>query len=102
VVDPRQKEYRVPHPNYNLPGIYRIRVSGHVDARWADRLGGLRISAQMVGDEACAELIGHLADQAALYGVLNTLYDYRYPLLYVEYVGPAEAGSPGGENASAD
>jgi hypothetical protein len=35
-------------------------------------------------------LTGWLADQAALYGVLNTLYDYHYPLLYVQYLGPAE------------
>jgi hypothetical protein len=90
------------HPDYNLPGIYRIRVSGHLDARWADRLGGLRVTEQSLGGEPFAELTGHLTDQAALYGVLNTLYDYRYPLLYVEYVGPAEDGSSGGENDSKD
>jgi hypothetical protein len=29
-------------------------------------------------------LVGHLTDQAALSGVLNTLYDLRLPLLSVE------------------
>jgi hypothetical protein len=75
---------------YNAPGIYRIRVAGRVDARWADRLGGLAVDPQVDGDQPVAELTGYLADQAALYGVLNTLYDYRYPLLNVEYLGPAD------------
>jgi hypothetical protein len=75
---------------YHAPGIYRIRVAGSIDARWADRLGGLHVDSQAEGDQLIAELTGYLADQAALYGVLNTLYDYRYPLLNVEYLGPAE------------
>ena len=75
----------------NGPGIYLIRVAGRLDARWIERLGGLRMAARVDGDDAPnTELTGYLADQAALYGVLNTLYDYRYPLLYVEYLGPAE------------
>lgn len=76
---------------YNGPGIYLIRVAGRLDARWAERLGGLRMAAQVEGEALNTELTGYLADQAALYGVLNTLYDYRYPLLYVEYLGPAES-----------
>lgn len=78
---------------YNGPGIYLIRVAGRLDARWVDRLGGLRVAEQVEGDAPNTELTGYLADQAALYGVLNTLYDYRYPLLYVEFLGPAD-GAP--------
>jgi hypothetical protein len=78
---------------YNQPGIYRIRVAGELDVQWSDRLGGLTIVAsETAGDDTMpvAELTGRLPDQAALYGVLNTLYDSRYPLLYVEYLGPAQ------------
>jgi hypothetical protein len=75
---------------YNAPGIYRIRVAGRLDVRWAERLGGLDVNALVEGDVPVAELTGYLPDQAALYGVLNTLYDYRYPLLNVEYLGAAE------------
>jgi hypothetical protein len=32
-------------------------------------------------------LVGQLADQAALLGVLNTIYGLHLPLLSVEYVG---------------
>jgi hypothetical protein len=33
-------------------------------------------------------LIGRLADQAALLGVLNSLYELGLPLLSVEYIPP--------------
>ena len=78
---------------YNGPGIYVIRVAGLLDNRWSDRLGGLTIvESETAGDDGVpiAELTGSLADQAALCGVLNTLYDNRYPLLYVKYLGPAQ------------
>jgi hypothetical protein len=38
-----------------------------------------------------ATLVGRLADQAALLGVLNTLYGLHLPLLSVEYVGSTQA-----------
>lgn len=78
---------------YNEPGIYRIRVAGVLDVAYSDRLGGLAISAAEATEKDAvpvAELSGWLADQAALFGVLNTLYDNRYPVLYVEYVGPVQ------------
>jgi hypothetical protein len=78
---------------YNGPGIYLIRVAGRLDAEWSDRLGGLTIvEPETTGDGAVpiVELTGWLADQAALFGVLNTLYDNRYPLLSVQYSGPSQ------------
>ena len=81
---------------YHGPGRYVIWVAGMLDRAWSDRLGGLTITELETGGEDAvpvAELSGWLADQAALYGVLNTLYDNRYPLLYVNYLGPAEASA---------
>ena len=52
-----------------------------------------RASAWVSLDERDDDLLiftGCLADQAALNGVLNTLYDYHYPVLRVEYLGPAD------------
>lgn len=83
---------------YNKPGIYLIRVAGALDVQWSERLGGLTITlSETAGDQAVpvSVLTGWLADQAALCGVLNTLYDNRYPLLYVEYLGPAQQTLPG-------
>ncbi len=63
---------------------YRIRIQGSLSRSWADYLGGLDIQ---VTDESVwpvTILSGSLIDQAALMGVLNSLYDLGYPLLSVE------------------
>jgi hypothetical protein len=59
-----------------------ILVAGPLDARWSDRLGGLRVRPARRGDPV-TELSGRLLDQAALFGVLLTLYDLGLPLLSV-------------------
>ena len=67
------------------PATYRIRVQGHIEDYWADRLGGMVISrAYSEKNIPLSILIGHLPDQAALSGVLNTLYDMHMPLLSAE------------------
>ena len=62
------------------PGTYRITVAGVVPASWLDRLGGVRI---VSANSAATTLEGWLADQAALNGVLDTLYGLNLPLLEV-------------------
>jgi hypothetical protein len=68
------------------PATYSIRVQGALDANWSGRLGGLRILVVRAGDQAVTELSGQLADQAALVGVLTSLYDLGMPLLSVERI----------------
>jgi hypothetical protein len=69
------------------PATYRIRVQGHLDDDWSDRLGGMVITRAYTDNKhPLTILVGHLADQAALSGVLNTLYDLRMPLLSAEIV----------------
>jgi len=66
------------------PATYRIRVQGRLDDTWADRLGGMAITTGTTADKPSVTiLVGHLADQAALSGVLNTLYELHLPLLSV-------------------
>ena len=67
------------------PATYRIRVQGHLDDSWSDRLGGMVISRAYAKENTpITILVGHLADQAALSGVLNALYNMRMPLLSAE------------------
>ena len=67
------------------PSTYRIRVQGRVDSSWADRLGGMTVNEDSSYDQAAVTILeGHLPDQAALSGVLNTLYEMHLPLLSVE------------------
>jgi len=72
---------------FDLPATYRIRVKGYLDDRWSDRLGGMAINAigQAKGSVETI-LVGWLPDQAALCGVLITLYDLHLPLVSVELV----------------
>jgi hypothetical protein len=67
------------------PSTYRIRVQGRLDETWADRLGGMAITSTTTKEKLpVTRLVGPLIDQAALSGVLNTLYELHLPLLSVE------------------
>jgi len=62
------------------PGVYRIKVKGVVPNGWSDRLGGMQIT---VNNSESVTLEGWLPDQAALAGVLDTLYGLHLPILEV-------------------
>ena len=69
----------------DMAASYRICVQGYLDASWSGRLGGMTITATNQVDKApVTTLSGRLLDQAALFGVLNALYDLHLPLLSVE------------------
>jgi hypothetical protein len=77
----------------DVPGRYRILIRGTLDASWSDRLGGMTISAARLADGAAATmLIGELADQSALVGVLNALHDFGLLLVTVECVADEAEG----------
>lgn len=74
---------------FDLPGCYRIRVGGLLSASLADRLGNLAISVRHASSQQPVSLLtGEVIDQAALIGVLSTLYDMGFPLLKVERLRP--------------
>lgn len=66
------------------PASYVIRIRGALEPEWSARLGGLRILVVSAGPYTATELSGRLPDQAALIGVLISLYDLGLPLLSVE------------------
>jgi len=74
------------------PADYRITVQGVVPESFLDRLGGLRIATVTNGKTT---LEGPLLDQAALKGVLDTLYDLRLCLEEVTCLGPPATCRPG-------
>ena len=67
------------------PATYEIRVQGHLDDHWSDRLCGLVVTRNADGTTT---LTGEVADQAQLYGVLAGLRDIGATLLSVG-VSPA-------------
>ena len=73
------------------PGLYEIRVKGHLDDRWADWFGGLTITLKDNGDTL---LTGPIVDQAALFGLLKKVRDTGMALLSVNRIEPGQAGTP--------
>ena len=72
---------------FETPATFRIRVQGELDESWSEQLGGMSISVTRSADcLPVSTLIGQLLDQAALAGVLNTLYEMHLPLIAVETI----------------
>ena len=70
---------------FDKPAVYRIRVKGNLDESWSSRLSGMRIvQDENVKHRDVTILFGYLSDQAALSGVLNSLYDLGLTILSVE------------------
>lgn len=87
----QEKGNLIVKPPYDQSSVYAIHVAGKLDKSWADRLGGLTITTIEQDDESdqpVTILKGCLPDQAALFGVLTTLYNWHYPLLFVRYLRP--------------
>lgn len=70
------------------PGLYEIRINGHLDDRWAHWFEGLTIT---LGDNGDTLLTGLVVDQAALHGLLKKVRDLGMPLLSVNRVEPGQA-----------
>ena len=80
--------------SYDHPGIYAIHIAGRIDFDWVACLGELTVTYENnPGSGPVSILKGSLPDQAALLGILNTLYNARYPLLFVRYLRPEQETS---------
>jgi hypothetical protein len=65
--------------------IYRIKVQGELHQKWSNRLGGMSITTDRIQTRSSVIILeGCLRDQAALAGVLKTLYELRLSILSIE------------------
>lgn len=72
-------------PSMSEPAIYRIIVGGRLDVEWSSRIEGMNITEAGGQDgKPTTILVGRLANQAALAGVLNTVYELHLPVMSVE------------------
>ncbi len=72
------------------PGLYEIRIKGHLDDQWDAWFGGLTITLE---DDGNTLLAGPVVDQAALYGLLRKVRDLGIPLISVMRVEDSQAGT---------
>jgi hypothetical protein len=73
-------ESRAPAEEHDEPGLYEIRLKGHLDGRWAAWFEGMTITLEDNGDTL---LTGPVVDQAALHGLLKRVRDLGMPLVSV-------------------
>jgi hypothetical protein len=76
---------------HDEPGIYQIRIKGHLGFEWAEWFDGLAITPEEDGDTL---LSGPVADQAALHGLLRKVRDLGAPLISVNRVGAEQDVRP--------
>lgn len=70
---------------FDRPATYRIDVQGRIPVTWRDRLEGMAITESSARAEPpVTTLVGELADQVALAGVLNTLVELHLSVVAVE------------------
>ena len=80
------EKYR-PHSCMFEPATYSISILGTLDKKWTDYCGGMAIEHTIVLQQYPATILtGVLTDQAALIGILNSLYDMGCPIISVECV----------------
>ena len=73
------------------PGRYEIRLKGHLDSRWAAWFDGLTLTRDSDGTTVIGGLV---ADQAALYGLLQKVRDLGLALVSVTEVQPDQPECP--------
>ncbi len=71
-------------------GWCEIRIRGHLDQRWTSWFDGMALSHNADGTTL---LKGHVADQAALHGLLNKVRDTGLPLVSVTHRDSGRTGS---------
>ena len=73
--------------DFGGPADYRIVVQGTVSESWRGRLGGMKVTtSSRESGESQTALQGRLPDQAALRGLLETLYALHLPIVEVTKV----------------
>lgn len=65
------------------PSAYEIRVDGRLDEHWAAWFGGLVLTQ---GDDGTSTLVGPVADQAELHGLLTRVRDLGVTLVSVRRI----------------
>ena len=84
-----------PHADSSRPMAYQVRITGQLDARWADWFEGLTITL----DGGDTLITGPVVDQAALHGLLKRVRDLGMPLVSVSPVEPGSATTLGSGQA---
>jgi hypothetical protein len=69
---------------FDQAATYQIKVQGRLDERWTHWFDGMSIAFEQAEDGSTVTVLtGSVADQAALYGLINRMRDLGLPLISV-------------------
>jgi hypothetical protein len=79
-------------PSQNDGGIYEIKIKGLLDDHWGQWFEGMTLKHQKNGEtgQDCTLIIGPIADQPALHGLLGKIRDLNLILVSVRRLGPKD------------
>jgi hypothetical protein len=78
--------------DFKKPAIYKIVVKGEIVNGWPERLWGLQVHKEKEKDRIpISSLVGQIADQSALSGILNMLYEKHLILISVNMLSEIES-----------
>jgi hypothetical protein len=73
----------------DMPATYRICITGVLESGVAERYWGMKsTSVEQIDEPGQTVLIGEVADQAALVGIINALYNFGHTVVSVERLLP--------------
>jgi hypothetical protein len=74
---------------------YQIKITGRLDPGWSAQLGGLEISSREEGGTVITRLTGYIADQPALFGILERIRDMNLLPISVEQIDEEKPSKEG-------
>jgi hypothetical protein len=83
----------------NQPMTYEIQVQGRLPAHWSEVFDRLQVQIDERDGETITTLSGLVADQAALHGILQSLYTLGLPIRLVQ-CGLASNSSQGANHGN--
>jgi hypothetical protein len=80
--------------------LYQIQLRGHLDARWEAMFAGFSIDHQITPEgQPVTVITGQVADQSALYGLINGLRNLGVELISVQPQPGSDIEGPNSEAA---
>jgi len=85
------KQSRTQKFGFSKPAVYQIKIQGTLEERYSNRLGGMQIRTSKKPEKETISIItGRVNDQAALAGILNSIYEMHLMVLSVEILSHSE------------
>lgn len=87
------------NPEVHQQSVYQFRIKGHLGQQWRNWFDGLTVTLEEDGNTL---LMGTVADQSALHGILKKIRDMGMPLLSVNFTDSDQSPEAGPNEVKGD